>query len=225
MRTEGADKRPEYSGTWIALFGPDGAGKSAVIEQVSAQLGPVFQGVSQFHFRPHFAGKALSRPPVTNPHAQTPRGLLISIAKLIYWLVDCWYGYVVFICPNRRRSRLVISDRYYPDILIDPRRYRLPASSLRLAKWLCSLAPRPDLRILLDAPAEVVQNRKAEVSVAESERQRRAYLRMFESVPRSRVINANCFLQAVAEEVSAAVLASALNVPPQQPDVLVNADS
>jgi hypothetical protein len=191
-------------GLCVAFFGPDGIGKSAVIEAMKLEVGTTFSSVVQFHFRPMF-GRREDRPPVLDPHAQPPRSLLISSVKLIYWLLDCWYGYFIAIRPARRRSGLVIFDRYYPDILVDPVRYRLPASSLRFARWLTALAPRPDLCVLLDAPAEVVQHRKHEVSLPESRRQRLAYLAMFQSMPATLLVNADAPVNQVALRVGVAV--------------------
>jgi thymidylate kinase len=196
----------EVRGLWIAFFGPDGVGKSAVIEQVKDQLGPVFTSVAQFHFRPMFLRRGLSRAPVTEPHGQVPRTLLVSMAKLAYWLLDCWYGYLLATRSVRRRGGLVIFDRYYPDILVDPLRYRLPPKGRRFAKWLVSLAPRPDLCILLDARAEVVQRRKREVSLGESQRQRFAYLAMFQFMRDKLLVNADGPTLEVAQRVSTALL-------------------
>ncbi len=190
-------------GLCIAFFGPDGIGKSAVIEALKLELGS-FSYVVQFHFRPMF-GRQGDRPPVLDPHAQTPRSLLISAVKLLYWLLDCWYGYFIAIRPARRCSGLVIFDRYYPDILVDPVRYRLPASSRRIASWLAALAPQPDLCVLLDAPAQVVQLRKHEVSLPESQRQRLAYLAMFQSMHARLLVNADAPVNEVAQRVSVAI--------------------
>ena len=143
--------------------------------------------------------------PVLDPHAQTPRSLLISAVKLLYWLLDCWYGYFIAIRPARRCSGLVIFDRYYPDILVDPVRYRLPASSRRIASWLAALAPQPDLCVLLDAPAQVVQLRKHEVSLPESQRQRLAYLAMFQSMHARLLVNADAPVNEVGQRVSVAI--------------------
>jgi thymidylate kinase len=203
----------------VAFFGPDGVGKSAVIEQVKEQLGPAFCGVRQFHFRPGFGRLPLDTTPVTDPHGQAPRGLLISLAKLVYWLLDCWYGY--WIAVRSRRRKLVMSDRYYPDILVDPRRYRLPESSLGFARWLVTLAPHPDLCVLLDAPAEVVQCRKCEVSLSESRRQRLAYVAMLHSRPHSLLVDASGSVNKVAQEVCAAILALTPNSSVQETDVLL----
>ena len=147
-------------------------------------------------------------PPLTGPHANPPRNALISILKLLYWLADCWFGYLVTTRPARRNSRLVIYDRYLDDILIDPRRYRLPKPSLWFAKLIVHLAPRPDLYVLLDAPAEIVQQRKAEVLPAESQRQRLEYLEMFRLLPNSFIVNAAAPVDEVAGELKTVVLKS-----------------
>ena len=199
--------RKPSRGRWIAFFGPDGVGKSAVIEQLKDQIGSEFSGITEFHFRPMFGRSHADRHPVIDPHGHAPRRRFLSRLKLAYWLLDCWLGYLFLIGPGLRLSRLVIFDRYFPDILVDPLRYRLPPSCLRFAKRLTRLAPRPDLHILLDAPAEVVQARKAEVSGSESQRQRAAYLAMFQPIPRKLIVNANRPLNEVAQQVSDAVLA------------------
>src|SRR5271165_6041118 len=117
-------------GLWVAIFGPDGAGKSAVIKRLAHQPSLPFHGFQQFHFRPIFRRRWNDSRPVTQPHAKPPRSVLASIFKLLYWLANCWFGYVATIRPARVDSRLVIFDRYFDDILIDPQRYRLPKSSL-----------------------------------------------------------------------------------------------
>jgi thymidylate kinase len=222
MKSKRTASSPASPGLCIAFFGPDGIGKSAVIEAMKLAVGATFSSVVQFHFRPMF-GRREDRPPVLDPHAQTPRSLLISSVKLIYWLLDCWYGYFIAIRPARRRSGLVIFDRYYPDILVDPARYRLPASSLRIASWLAALAPRPDLYVLLDAPAKVVQRRKHEVSLPESQRQRLAYLAVFESMPAKLLVDADAPVNQVAQRVSVA-LSTLQNFSMQRDEALLLAD-
>jgi hypothetical protein len=59
------------------------------------------------------------------------------------------------------------------------------------------LAPKPGLLVLLHAPADVLQRRKREVSLAEAERESREYLQMFSTMPNSLVINAACPLKCV----------------------------
>ncbi len=194
-------------GLWIAVFGPDGAGKSAVIDRLTGKLEASFAGVTQFHFRPMFRRRGMVRSAVTDPHGQAPRSTLASLCKLIVWLLDCWFGYLATIRPERSSSQLVIFDRYFLDILVDPRRYRLPACSMRFARMLVALAPRPDLCILLDVDAEVLQQRKPEVSPAESRRQRAAYREMFSALPNTLLVDAGYPVEEVAQQVAAAILA------------------
>ena len=205
MRQQSCSSDRVARGLWIAVFGPDGVGKSALIECLEANPGDAFRGCTRFHFRPHFGCGDRGRDPVTQPHAQSPRGVVLSICKLLYWLLDCWLGYLFFVSPNLRRSRLVIFDRYLPDILIDPVRYRLPASGMAFAGYIAGLALQPDLCILLDAPAETVQQRKREVSPAESQRQRFEYLNLFRTLAYSLVVNADRPVADVADNVSAAM--------------------
>jgi thymidylate kinase len=198
-------------GLWIAFFGPDGAGKSAVIAELAGKLEASFAGVERFHFRPMFRRNGVDGLPVTDPHAQLPRSTLASLGKLIYWLADCWFGYMITIRPAVTNSRLVIFDRYLPDILVDPLRYRLPASCRWFARVLLPLLPRPDLCVLLDAPADVVQERKQEVSLAESQRQRAAYLHMFEALPNTLLVDAALSVDEVAQQIDTAIFVYVTN--------------
>jgi thymidylate kinase len=116
---------------------------------------------------------------------------MISISKLLYWLLDCWAGHIFQVLFAVRRSHLVVFDRYLPDLLVDPVRYRLPASASRIAAAVVKLAPRADLCVLLDAPAEIVHQRKWELPLLELQRQRAAYSRLFESLPRTLVLDAS----------------------------------
>jgi thymidylate kinase len=197
---------PNPCGLWVALLGPDGAGKSAVIKRMSGKLSIAFDGIQEFHFRPRFQSCRHDQPAVTQPHAQPPRSALISSLKLLYWLADCWFGYLGIVRPARAHSQLVIFDRYYNDILVDPRRYRLPNSCLWISRMLVRLAPQPDLYVLLDVPAEIVQQRKDEVSGEESRRQQQAYRRMFHCLSNALIVDGTSPLDDVAHQVSAFIL-------------------
>jgi thymidylate kinase len=205
-----ADK-PNPRGLWIAVFGPDGAGKSAVIDQLSGQLEASFAGVTRFHFRPMFRRQGGDDPAVTAPHSKPPRSGWASVCKLIYWFLDCWLGYLLTIRRKVASSQIVIFDRYLPDILVDPLRYRLPAGSLRFAQMLVAQAPHPDLCILLDVPADVIQQRKQEVPLAESQRQRTSYLAMFAALPNTLLVDASSSVDEVVQQIITAILAYLTN--------------
>jgi serine acetyltransferase/thymidylate kinase len=166
------------TGMTVAVIGPDGSGKSSVIERVLADLAPAFRGTRYLHLRPRLVGggKAPVRP-ATAPHALSPRGRIASVAKLAHMLLDYVAGYALRVWPLRRRSTLVVFDRYYRDLLVDPKRYRY-GGPMSLARWTAKCVPDPDLWVLLDAPGDVLQARKSEVPAEESWRQRRDYLEL-----------------------------------------------
>ncbi len=161
----------------VVILGVDGCGKSSVVEMLERRFARVFREVRVLLLRPMLGrGGAREGAPVTDPHRLPPRGLLGSIAKLFYLLVD--YSTIY---PWKWRQRgapkdrgIIIFDRYYHDLLVDPRRYRYGAP-LWLARWIGNLVPSPDLWILLDAPPDVILARKQEVSRDELARQRKAY--------------------------------------------------
>lgn len=215
-------KRKQSRGLWLAFFGPDGVGKSAVIEQLARQLEPGFESTLRFHFRPGFCSDGRRRPPVTEPHGKPARSMPASMLKLIYWLADCWFGYLAVILSSRRRGRLVIFDRYVPDMVVDPVRYRLPSRALRFSRWLITLAPQPDLHVLLDAPAEAVHLRKSELPLAELRRQRAAYLKMFQSLRCKLIVNADASIREVADNIAVALAAVRPNSLTREPSHLAS---
>jgi thymidylate kinase len=110
-------------------------------------------------------------------------------------------GYVVKVRPQLAQGKLILFDRYFPDCLIDPKRYRLPASCVGMAGVVAKLLPKPDLSVVLDAPATVLQQRKCEVTPAESERQRKDYLMRLATGPNAVVVDAARPLVKVVEDV------------------------
>ncbi len=172
-------------GLHIVILGPDGVGKSTLI----AQLGlPCFQRVQQFHFRPGVLGKKASGT-VTQPHAQPPRSRAVSIAKTLYYFADHWLGYLGKIFPAKVRNELVVFDRSFEDVFVDPRRYRLSAGSA-FARFLKQLLPPPDLTFVLDAEPELVHARKPELAIEELRRQREVLRQLAGRTPRCVVISA-----------------------------------
>jgi thymidylate kinase len=103
-----------------------------------------------------------------------------------------------------RKSALLICDRYYHDLLIDPARYRYGGPEWA-ARGVARLMPQPDLWVLLDAPAEVLQARKREVSFEETCRQRDAYLSFIRDQRDCAVVDAAQPLDRVIADVEAAI--------------------
>jgi thymidylate kinase len=194
------------TGGWIAIMGPDGAGKSAVINTIRQQFAIAYNGVKCFHLRPKILRPGGdSRTVVTDPHGQPPRGLFLSVAKVFFLIADYWLGYLLKIAPEMRRSRFFVFDRYLYDLLVDSKRVRYsgPAWMLRLA---ARVVPHPDLVILLDAPPEVLWSRKQEVPFEEVTRQRDSYRAVVAGLPFAKIVNAAQPLEDVIRDVDCAIV-------------------
>jgi len=192
------------TGLVIAFLGPDGVGKSSVIKRVLADLAPVFRRTRYVHLRPRWLGGG-GGAPVTDPHARPARGAVASSAKLALFVLDYAAGYLLGVWPDRFRSTLVAFDRYQHDMLVDPLRYRYGGPPA-LARWAAKCVPAPDLWIVLDAPAEVLQRRKPEVSPEESQRQRAAYLRLARGLSDAVVLDAGGDPASVAAKAEGEIL-------------------
>lgn len=180
-------------GLTVVLCGPDGSGKSttagAVIEGLSTTFSPL-KG-RRFHWKPAvFSSKRLAgRTPVDSPHGQLPRNPFLSVVYFGFHLMEFVLGSRFRIRPVTFRGGLVLIDRYYYDFFVDPRRYRLRVPQF-LVRVGYHLVKKPELVLLLDAPTAVLQSRKQEVALAETQRQREAYLSLTRRLPNGYVVNA-----------------------------------
>jgi thymidylate kinase len=194
------------TGGWIALMGPDGCGKSSVIDVIREQYTFAFRDVQCFHMRPKLLRrKSQTATVVTNPHGQPPRGTIASVAKALFLLADYFLGYVLRIIPALGRTHLVIFDRYIYDLLVDSKRVRY-GGPLWLLRLVARVVPRPDLVILLDAPAEVLWSRKQEVPFEEVVRQRAAYLQVVSNLSSAIVVNAAQTVPEVIRDVNRSIV-------------------
>jgi thymidylate kinase len=195
------------SGLHVVLLGPDGAGKSTVAGLVAKHLSSAFRRVSTRHLRPGLFRPALAGPatPPDAPHSRPARSLAGSLAKSLFWLLDYTIGYQVVVRPALVRSTLVLFDRYLLDVLVDPKRYRYGGPA-RLIRAVWRLVPKPDLVILLDAHPEILQSRKRDVSLKETQRQRTAYRQLVEELSNGHVVDAAQPVDRVAAQVEGIVL-------------------
>lgn len=189
------------TGCWIALTGPDGAGKSFILNAVSRQFAPAFRSVRSYHMRPQVVGRKTARPAQAT---DLPRGLAASVAKIVDLTADYVFGYATRILPEVLRTQLILFDRCFYDLLVDSKRIRYggPPWLLHAAARIC---PSPDLVILLDAPPEVLWARKQELPMEEIARQRTAYLELAKRLPSAIVIDASQPAPDVIHDVVVAV--------------------
>lgn len=159
-------------GWMISFSGPDGSGKSTVIDIVRERLSvnpPVL-----LHFRPtlfpnlgelgHKAGlkKEVDRN-YQVPHRAKRCGVLSSLVRLGYYMADYCLGYWVKVMPIRQRKSIVFFDRYYTDIVVDSERSSifLPYG---LLCFLRHFVPRCQRYFLFRVEPETILQRKQELT-------------------------------------------------------------
>lgn len=169
-----------FSQPWppcIAFLGPDGAGKSTILERLEKNLSlPNVVGLKILHRgddTPPAAKK--TAPHAIDHHARPPYNALLSTGKVVLRAGQWWQQYHGLIARYRAAGYVVCLDRYtLLDMAIDPWRYRYggPLNWPRtLAQWL----PQPEILLVLDAPEAVLLARKQEVPLAALTRQCAAY--------------------------------------------------
>lgn len=169
----------------IAVLGTDGSGKSTIINAITPIINEAFhKSVIYNHLRPNvlpelgvlLGKKEKTDKPivVTDPHAQKPSGLIGSVFRWGYYLLDYTLGYMKSVFPRiHTKSKVFIFDRYYYDYYIDQRRSRtsLPYWILRLGECF---VPSPDIILCLGGDPQKIYSRKPETSLEEVTRQTRA---------------------------------------------------
>ncbi len=189
----------------MAVLGSDGSGKSTLIKRLQEDLAGVFPHIVVFHLRPYLLERKGARGPVTDPHGVAPHSLWLSCLKVPYYVVMCALGYFFKIRPALMRSALVLFDRYYDDLLVDPQRYRYggPPSLVRFAG---RFVHRPDLVLVLDVPEAELRKRKREVSLKELRRQRNAYRQLVSEFPAAVLLNGLLPAAALARSAHDAII-------------------
>lgn len=224
-------------GFTVALIGPDGAGKTTVARHLEMRLAMpvkyVYMGVNPDssnyllpttravhalrRFRgtkPDTSGPRDSRRPDRAPPRSSVRRALRSgrsFIRLANRLAEEWHRALVA-SRHRRRGSIVVFDRHFladyyaydVSLSAQPRR----SASRRFHGFVLSrLYPRPDLVIYLDAPAEILLERKGEGTLESLERRRREYLELGHVLREFVVVDATRPLETVTSEVAAMIAA------------------
>ena len=196
-------------GVTVVLCGADGSGKSTAARVMLDGLSGTFppQKVRHFHWKPPVfsARRQAARGPATDPHGQPARNAAVSLGYFGFHWLEFLLGSLLRLRPVTFKGGLVLIDRYYYDFFVDQRRYRLavPPILVRLGYFFLK---KPDLVLLLEAPAEVLQRRKQEVAPAETERQCRAYRELVQGLSNGRVLDATQPPEKVGADITRVIL-------------------
>ena len=216
----------------VAVIGPDGAGKTTVARRIESTLPrPVtymYMGVNAgasnvllpttwvIHAINRARGAAsgggppeLGRPP--SPKGVTGRTLrgVRSMLSLGNRLLEEWFRQIVT-WYHLARGRIVLFDRHFYS---DYYAHDIAASAHERSVWqrlhgfvLEHVYPKPDLVILLDAPAEVLWARKQEGTFEAVVRRREEYLHMGSVFEDFAVVDATRPQEDVVQEISDLIL-------------------
>ena len=148
----------------ITFMGVDGSGKTTIAKKLLKK----FKNSKYLHLKPYILFKD-RRTIIKNPHLQKKSSFVVSLLKLLSWLIS--YKYFFY---QNKKNRIIFFDRYAHDILIDPLRYKHNASK-KLTKFILNFFPKPDLWIFLNPPLKTIKYRKQELSDNELKRQIKDY--------------------------------------------------
>ncbi len=217
----------------VALIGPDGAGKTTIGRRIEHSLPTpvkyVYMGVNleasnvmlpttrlllEFRRmrgrRPDMAG-----PPDPNKVRAKPKGLvkrslavLKSSLRLANQLGEEWYRQSI-VWYHQRRGSIVLFDRhFFTDYYATDINGRGPEKTIysKIHGFVLKrFYPRPNMVIVLDAPAEVLFARKGEGTIELLERRRQEYLRLRDQVESFAVVDVRQTEDEVAREVAALI--------------------
>lgn len=148
----------------VVIMGIDGAGKTTLIRELEKELSGVFNvrttymGWHDFYLWPirvyrHFKYKHID---TEKRSPQTDSVKRIKIFENIIIFIELYSRYLKSILNGN--TEIVLFDRYFYDSIVRSKNHSLET-------LLISLAPKPDLFILLDAPNKVLYERKKEISM------------------------------------------------------------
>jgi thymidylate kinase len=175
------------AGISITIIGPDGAGKTTLAEGLRETLPIPSRYVYMGVWREYPWDKWLRFIPGLR--------LLQRMVRLRFRTLEAWF--------HRVRGRIVLLDRFTYDVM-------LPSENLdnrgRITAWLVrKVCAEPHLVLVLNAPAELMWERKGEQGVEELERRRLSYLEMAEARDFSVIIDARQSVEDVRARAEEAV--------------------
>jgi len=162
-------------GYLLSFSGPDGAGKSSIMESVVEffRLTGICKQKTAHHFLPEGIpplhrllkfNKKLSKQNYTQPYSEKTVGKISSLIRFLYYVLAFKFAKCKYLSPQFKRNEVVIFDRYYPDLIADPTRARLCLDRSLLARVFPKVSALPDVALIFVADPDILIERKGELS-------------------------------------------------------------
>lgn len=173
---------------WLAFLGPEGVGKSLAIQRLEEALEQSRLKTMVVHWGPDCVRKkSADSVPSRNPQGRGVQGAIVSTFTLAVFCVRWCCGMFSRTWHQRAKEKVMVSNRYYADLLVDPKRYRY-GGSRRLARLLFRFLPKPDLTMILLSSPAIVAARDGDAPEVEGNGQIAAYQKLAEQLPNKVVV-------------------------------------
>tara|TARA_R110000787_G_scaffold272848_5_gene380397 strand:- start:6430 stop:7386 length:957 start_codon:yes stop_codon:yes gene_type:complete len=204
---------PKKYQNFISVQGADGTGKTTFIEGLTKAVAYYYVAEDLkshlYHFRPTVlpnlgaagekAGVMKEDKDFTNPHRAKPVGPINSFLRMTYYWLDYVIGVPVKLRKDVQFDRFTIYDRYIYDFLIDPYRSRI-----NLPYWIRKIFTRlvlqPRIVFILLTDAEIIYERKQELTLVEIKRQLGEFSKLANSHERFIILDASKSPDTIVED-------------------------
>ncbi len=192
-------------GKLIAFIGPDGSGKTSIINIEEEYLQLFVPNITKYHIRfnilpelrtgfgfSSMKGKLTNSQDKENINNVNKKPIKRSaISKLASWFIVIYYSIEfligrIIVKKHMINNSLILFDRYYYDFFAQPTTRDL---IIKYKKLLMLFAKKPDIVIHLNANPEVVYKRKQELSINEIQNQNCYLKKTIEGLDNAYTIN------------------------------------